>query len=54
MIEADSTTEIGVGAAIGEAMFPEDGEDAQSLRKCADRGMYQHKFAEREHPAERA
>ena len=52
VIETNGAAEIGVGGAIGEAMFPEDGEDAQSLLKCADRGMYLHKFAEREKPPE--
>ena len=32
--------EFGVGASLGVAMFPDDGEDAQTLLKHADIAMY--------------
>ncbi|MDD2874335.1 MAG: diguanylate cyclase [Azoarcus sp.] len=51
-VETENTTEIGVGGAIGEALYPEDGEDAQSLLKSADRAMYVHKFADPERQGE--
>jgi diguanylate cyclase (GGDEF)-like protein len=35
------------GGAVGEALYPEDGVDAESLLKKADRRMYGQKFADR-------
>ncbi|MDO9596264.1 MAG: diguanylate cyclase [Azoarcus sp.] len=46
-IESEGTEPISVGGAIGEALYPADGSDAESLLKSADRAMYVHKFAER-------
>lgn len=37
--------ELQVGGAIGEAYFPDDGDDDVSLLKTADRNMYLHKFS---------
>jgi diguanylate cyclase (GGDEF)-like protein len=34
---------VTVGAAVGQALFPRDGLDAQSLLKHADEDMYRHK-----------
>lgn len=34
---------VTIGAAIGQALFPRDGQDAESLLKHADQDMYQHK-----------
>jgi diguanylate cyclase (GGDEF)-like protein len=33
------------GGSVGEALFPNDGIDAETLLKKADRRMYKHKFA---------
>ena len=33
------------GGSVGEALFPDDGLDAESLLKWADHRMYDHKFA---------
>lgn len=38
---------VGTGGAIGQAIFPEDGDNADDLLKAADRAMYEHKFAGR-------
>ena len=38
---------VSVGAAVGAAIFPDDGEDAATLLKHADRNMYINKFSER-------
>lgn len=40
-------TAVDFGGSVGEARFPQDGRDAQSLLKHADRRMYSRKFAER-------
>ena len=40
-------TAVDFGGSVGEARFPQDGRDAQSLLKHADRRMYRRKFAER-------
>lgn len=40
-------TAVDFGGSVGEACFPEDGADAQSLLKHADRRMYSRKFADR-------
>ena len=49
---------IDFGGSVGEALFPEDGTDAESLLKKADRRMYGQKFSDREesigHPRRRA
>jgi len=42
-----SVTAVDFGGSVGEARFPQDGRDAQSLLKHADRRMYSRKFAER-------
>mgnify|MGYP000982284775 CR=1 FL=1 len=39
--------QVDFGGAVGEALFPDDGRDAESLLKKADRRMYSQKFAER-------
>ena len=39
--------QVDFGGAVGQALFPDDGRDAESLLKKADRRMYTHKFAER-------
>jgi len=41
---------IGIGLSVGEAVFPEDGADAESLLAAADRNMYRMKLL-RKHPA---
>lgn len=35
------------GGSVGEALYPDDGKDAESLLKKADRRMYNQKFANR-------
>ncbi len=40
-------TAVDFGGSVGGARFPQDGRDAQSLLKHADRRMYSRKFAER-------
>jgi diguanylate cyclase (GGDEF)-like protein len=54
--EAMSQTDF--GGSVGEALFPDDGSDADSLLRKADRRMYSEKFANRpdfpEHPLRRA
>nr|WP_304859567.1 diguanylate cyclase [Rhodoferax sp.]MDO9195199.1 diguanylate cyclase [Rhodoferax sp.] len=49
---------IDFGGSVGEAIYPDDGADAESLLKKADRRMYGQKFAERaqgsSHPLRRA
>jgi diguanylate cyclase (GGDEF)-like protein len=46
------------GGSVGEALYPDDGEDAESLLTKADRRMYGQKFADRPlesaHPLRRA
>nr|WP_240538578.1 sensor domain-containing diguanylate cyclase [Rhodoferax sp. PAMC 29310] len=48
------------GGSVGEALYPDDGSDAESLLKKADRRMYGQKFADRPlevsipHPLRRA
>jgi GGDEF domain-containing protein len=39
--------QVDFGGAVGEALFPNDGRDAESLLKKADRRMYGQKFADR-------
>lgn len=46
--EGGMLAELSIGGAIGEAYYPDDGEDDASLLKTADRNMYQHKFSTRE------
>ena len=41
----DSLAEADFGGSVGEALFPDDGVDAESLLKKADRRMYGQKFA---------
>ena len=41
---ADAAT-VPLGASVGEAFFPGDGEDPSALIAHADRDMYRHKFA---------
>lgn len=41
---------VSAGGAIGSAMFPDDGDDAEILIKHADRAMYLHKFGSRSTP----
>jgi len=41
---------IATGLSVGAAVFPEDGEDAESLLAAADRNMYRMKLL-RKHPA---
>lgn len=49
---------IDFGGSVGEAIYPDDGADAESLLKKADRRMYGQKFSERAqgsaHPLRRA
>jgi diguanylate cyclase (GGDEF)-like protein len=40
---------INIGLSVGHAVFPEDGEDAESLLAAADRNMYRMKLL-RKHP----
>lgn len=37
--------EVRVGVAIGSAIWPDDGDDLESLLKCADKRMYDNKHA---------
>ena len=32
---------LSVGCSIGAAIYPDDGDDLQSIRKCADMRMYE-------------
>ncbi len=41
----ESLADTDFGGSVGEALFPDDGEDAESLLKKADRRMYSQKFA---------
>lgn len=41
----ESLADTDFGGSVGEALFPDDGEDAESLLKKADRRMYGQKFA---------
>lgn len=54
----EAMTETDFGGSVGEALFPDDGSDADSLLRKADRRMYSEKFASRpdypEHPLRRA
>ncbi len=43
----EKAVDAGFGGSVGEALFPEDGLDAESLLKRADRRMYGNKFAKR-------
>jgi diguanylate cyclase (GGDEF)-like protein len=43
----DSFTALDFGGSVGEAMYPDDGQDAESLIRKADRRMYGQKFANR-------
>jgi diguanylate cyclase (GGDEF)-like protein len=43
---AEACLEMGVDASFGVAMFPADGEDADSLFRAADAAMYTHKRAQ--------
>lgn len=48
VIPRDSTVKM--GGSVGGALFPEDGTDADSLLKAADRRMYARKFSRRKLP----
>ncbi len=41
----ESLADTDFGGSVGEALFPDDGDDAESLLKKADRRMYGQKFA---------
>ena len=41
----ESVADTDFGGSVGEALFPDDGVDAESLLKKADRRMYGQKFA---------
>ena len=41
----ESLADTDFGGSVGEALFPDDGVDAESLLKKADRRMYSQKFA---------
>jgi diguanylate cyclase (GGDEF)-like protein len=43
----DSFAALDFGGSVGEAMYPDDGQDAESLIRKADRRMYGQKFANR-------
>ena len=43
----ESFAAIDFGGSVGEALFPDDGQDAESLIRKADRRMYGQKFANR-------
>ncbi len=40
---APDAAAVGAGAAIGVALCPEDGQDLETLLKCADADMYARK-----------
>jgi len=42
-----SGNELEVGASVGVALYPDNGNDAEALLKCADNNMYTHKFSNR-------
>lgn len=44
----DAAPDMVIGASMGLAMFPDDGEDAETLLKVADRSMYEEKFSDRD------
>jgi diguanylate cyclase (GGDEF)-like protein len=48
VVPRDSTVKM--GGSVGGALFPEDGTDADSLLKAADRRMYARKFSRRHAP----
>ena len=54
----DALASTDFGGSVGEALFPDDGTDAESLLKKADRRMYSQKFADSPegpvHPRRRA
>ena len=54
----ERTVNADFGGSVGEALYPDDGDDAESLLKKADRRMYGQKFADRPlevtHPLRRA
>ena len=41
----ESVADTDFGGSVGEALFPQDGVDAETLLKKADGRMYKHKFA---------
>jgi diguanylate cyclase (GGDEF)-like protein len=43
----DSFAAVDFGGSVGEALYPDDGQDADSLIRRADRRMYGQKFANR-------
>jgi diguanylate cyclase (GGDEF)-like protein len=43
----ESFAAIDFGGSVGEALFPDDGQDAEALIRKADRRMYGQKFANR-------
>lgn len=46
-VDAEVLREVQFGGAVGLALFPRDGSDAEQLLKHADREMYERKFAAR-------
>ena len=40
--------DVDFGGSVGEALFPDDGRDAETLLRKADRRMYNQKFSSRE------
>ncbi len=50
-LDAVALDVLDFGGSVGEAIFPDDGTDAESLLKKADRRMYGRKFARRDQMA---
>ena len=53
-LTGEATEALEFGGSVGAAFFPDDGKDAESLLKKADRRMYQRKFRDRPHDPARA
>ena len=53
-LAGEATEALAFGGSVGTAFFPDDGKDAESLLKKADRRMYKRKFRDRPHDPARA
>ncbi|WP_016834164.1 diguanylate cyclase domain-containing protein [Herbaspirillum lusitanum] len=45
--DVEGATDMTVGASVGVAFYPQDAQDAETLIKLADQGMYEDKAAGR-------
>ncbi len=53
-LAGEATAALEFGGSVGAAFFPDDGKDAETLLKKADRRMYQRKFRDRPNDPARA